>query len=196
MIAASVLSLSLLLAGCGNKSKQTSAGGPDYYRNPLKVESAPTLKPDFPFGKPPVAKVTSGKQELGAVLADWCWPSDAAELLCDNVGWPPKLPEKKVVKVGDLITVLVPGITYQATEGQVVVNPASMYKQETRPRNRIMPADDKPVEEKELKVSEKGVSYTYDTKELKPGDYVIAYRVAWDAPIGGDATYLIPVEVR
>lgn len=184
-----------VVRGRGGGSNTGVPAGAEYYRNPLKVEPAPTLKADFQFGKPPVATVTVGKEKLGAVLVDWCWPTSADELACNNVGWPVNMPEKKVIKVGDVINILVPGITYKASEGHVTVNNASVYKEKVRPR-RIIPVDDMTVEEKELKVSASGVSYSFDTQNLRPGDYVIAFRIAWDAPIGGDATYLIPVEIR
>lgn len=189
-----LLMMAVAAAGCGGgKNPVPAAGG-----KVEKVEPPPPLKGEgYPWGKPPEAVVTVGGEKIGSTLASWCWPVDPNRMACDDVGWPPKLPATAVVRKTDSVKLAVYGIVVEPLEPiKLVVNPLGVYKKKERPTEYFAPADEQSLEEKDIKFAQDVMSVEYQLKDLAPGEYLLVFDVGWGVPIGGDATYLVPVEVK
>lgn len=181
------------VAGCGGKDNAPAAA-----RKVAKVEPPPPLKGEgFPWGKPPEAVVTVGGRTAGSTLASWCWPEDPNRMGCDYIPWPPKLPDTAVAGKDESVRLAVSGILVEPLSPiKLTVNPLEIYKQKERPSKPLPPADQYNFEKKDIKFKDGVMSVEYSLNKLKPGKYLLIFEIGWGVPVGGDATYLVPVEVR
>ncbi len=191
-----VMLAAVTLAGCGGPPVRTGKGGQEYYQG--RVEPPPPLEGEgkYRYGKPPQAFDTGGTG-VGTLLASWCWPQTGGNIDCGNVGWPPKLPARATVKQGEKIPLRLPEMLFRPSGWTIRVNPLAAYTRPT-PGGDFEPADQVELDRtKDVKLSEKGLEASYTVSEkVPPGDWVLAVSVVWDNPIGGNATWLLPITVK
>lgn|GEM_PF-4186546 len=186
----------LLLSGCQKKEASAPRGGKDYYRGP--VEPAPPLQAEgkYRYGKPP-ERLAFGEKEVESVLARWCWPVDPNRIDCGDVGWPVKLPEATELERTKKVALRIPELTFRPVEWRVVPQKRSVYASPSprRPRGDEV-GEEQTWEEYQIRLNPRGTEVDLDPQKIPAGDWVLAVYVRWDAPIGGDATWLLPVRVR
>lgn len=190
-----VMLMAVSLTACGGPPVKTVRGGQQYNQGP--VELAPPLigEGKYRYGKPPEAFDTGGTG-VRTLLASWCWPRSASEIDCGDVGWPPKLPSKGTVRRGQKIPLNLPEMLFPPSSWTVRVNPLSAYTQPV-PGGGVKPAEVVELDpKKDVKLTEKGLEASYTVGDKVPdGDWVLAVSILWDNPIGGNATWLLPITV-
>lgn len=191
------LGMVLTVGGCGQKGTTVAKGNDQYYGSNVPASVPPLKGEGFSFGKPPDLQASLGNAKIGVSPSGWMWPQDANEIRMANVGWPPKLGNPLEAHDGDLVKFFVPGVTFKPAAVDLTVIPRSYYMSKSWP--------DHPAQEetsysfdvkKEVKVSAEGVSFEWKIEKVQPGDWVFVVRPRWDAPIGGDALYLVPVAMK
>lgn len=195
---AAALVLGLLAAGgCGGKKQEVRNPSQDPYYG-AQPPSVPPLKGEgFPFGKPPDLQVAIGSAQIGVGPAGWMWPQNGNEIQMSNVGWPPKFPEALNAKAGDTVQYRVPEVFFPPAAVELSVLPRSFYNSKSWPDKPARPETTHQYEvDKEVKVQKDGVHFEWKIQNVRPGDWVIVVHPRWDAPIGGDALYLVPVVVK
>jgi hypothetical protein len=191
-----LLLLPFFLSGCQKKEASAPRGGKEYYRGP--VEPAPPLQAEgkYRYGKPP-EKLALGEKEVGSVLSRWCWPADPNRIDCGDVGWPVKLPEATELERTKKVVLRIPELTFRPAEWRVVPQKRSVYASPSpRPPRREEVGEEQTWEESQIRLNPRGTEVDLDPQKIPPGEWVLAVYVRWDAPIGGDATWLLPVRVR
>lgn len=199
LLGVGLAAVALLLAGCGRGGRERAQiPARDPYYGDFVPPSLPPLRGEgFPFGRPPDAQVTVGGARAQALLASWNWPKSPNEVLMDHVSWPPKLAQAVTARNGDLIDFRVPGVTFGPVAVEVFVNPRSYYSGTSWPTKPAQRAVEDTVDlKKDVRVSPEGVRIQWKIHDVPAGDWVVVIHPRWDAPIGGDGVYLLPVRIK
>ncbi len=201
--AATLLLGAVLAGGCGGVGREAVSPAPDPF-----LSGAPPVPPlrgeGFPFGRPPAPEVTvsaplgraAAPRSLSALLAAWTWPEDPNRTVMADVGWPPPLPPAAPLAAGETVRLHVPGVTFRPSEARLQVVRRSHYAGGVPPRSAPAPVLDVSFDAvRQLRVDRSGTWVEWEATGLPPGEWVLVFHLRWDAPIGGDATYLVPVRV-
>ncbi len=190
----SVLVAMALAGGCAGRESVPTVP-PSYF------EVGPPVPPlrgeGFPFGRPPAPEVSAGERPLAGLLAAWTWPEDPNRTVMADVGWPPPLPPAARLFAGETVRLRVPGVTFRPSEARLQVVPRFHYVGGAPPRRAPEPITDISFDAvRQLRVDRSGTWLEWEADGLPPGEWVLVFHLRWDAPIGGDATYLVPVRAR
>lgn len=185
----------LLAAGCGGPAAPPVPPDPYYGEAPPSV---PPLRGEgFPFGRPPAPEVAVGGRPARGLLAAWTWPRDPNRIEMAEVGWPPRLGDAALVSTGDRVRLRVPGVTFRPSSFEMAVVARSYYAGAAAPRGPAELVLERTFDVgREVSVTRDGVSVEWAVYGLVRGEWVLVFHPRWDAPIGGDALYLVPVRVR
>lgn len=197
---ASVACLAVMVlgaAGCGKKDqKETKKPGDDPFYGDLPVSNLSPLKGDaFPFGRPPEPEVKVGTGSVKGTLVSWNWPKTANQTEINNAGWPPKMGKAVQAKSGDTMTFHIKEVLVSPANVSLKVVPRSYYQSPTWPTKSAEKELETDIEEKSIKASRDGVKITWKVEEVSAGQWVFVFHPRWEVPIGGDAMYLVPVDV-